>query len=60
MIEIEKGKPEAGGDPSEAAAEAFAKALKSGKGKAIVDAYREFVACCEEAEMGDDEEDDDE
>ncbi len=60
MIEIEKEPKGAEGasDPRAAAGKALAKALKSGDGAAIADAFDELRACCDEAAM--DEEDDDE
>lgn len=59
MIEIEKPKPSEGSDPRAAAGKALAKALRGGDGAAIADAFDELRACCDEAAM-DDEDDEDE
>jgi hypothetical protein len=58
MIEIEKPEKGAGGDARAAAGKALAKALRGGDGAAIADAFDELRACCDEAEMGDDDEED--
>lgn len=57
MIEIEKPEKEPSGDARAAAGKALAKALKSGDGAAIADAFEELKYCCEEADMGDEEDD---